>query len=103
MVLPITLTIADVQDVRTIGANQTTLLVPAYMGYVHALLNNPHHKQELSDMVRGLQICQQPALTPCCKLDPTQACTGVTCGRPAVYTGLAPVQHVCLVVHGCEM
>lgn len=40
------------QDVRTIGANQTTLLVPAYMGYVHALLNNPHHKQELSDMVR---------------------------------------------------
>lgn len=35
------------QDIRTLGANYTTLHVATYVGSVTEMLDNPHHKDEL--------------------------------------------------------
>lgn len=43
--------IIDAQDVRTIGANFTSLVVTSHKGYVRNLLDNAHHKDELIRMV----------------------------------------------------
>lgn len=44
------------QDVRTLGANYTSLVVTSHKGYVRNLLDNPHHKAQLITMVRHQSV-----------------------------------------------